>query len=126
MLSLNVDLKYPCLDSNLKVLTNGPKVVFFSEGNVANNETLVLFKHHQIPQDKTLQSHAAVNQAQPNYCLKSMDYRASLLLKEILKKFASTHHFQVLDELSSKATVSTNSTFHLQSVLPRIGLMVLF
>ena len=102
------------------------KFFFFSEGNVANNETLVLFKHHQIPQDKTLQSHAAVNQAQPNYCLKSMDYRASLLLKEILKKFASTHHFQVLDELSSKATVSINFTFHLQSVLPKIGLMVLF
>ena len=96
------------------------------EGNVAHNETLILFKHHQIPQNKTLQSHAAVNQAQPDYCLKSMDDRASLLLKEILKKFASTHHFQVLDELSSKATVSINFTFHLQSVLPKIGLMVLF
>ena len=45
-----------------------------SEGSVTNNETLVLVLHLQIPQNKTLPSQAAVNQAQPNHYLKSMDY----------------------------------------------------
>ena len=51
-----------------------------------------------------------MNQAQPNQHLKSLGYRAFLLLVEILKRFASNHHFQLLDELSSKAAVSINST----------------